>query len=95
MAISGIGSQINVLQAIRAQNAFAKKPAEKIESLQPIEKEFAVEPKITSKIAFDKNDKNIMAVKNFAEKYNRTDVDEEDINYALRYGTSLFADYTA
>lgn len=40
-------------------------------------------------------DKYVSEIKQFADKYNFTEVEEDDIQSALKYGTSLLADYTA
>jgi hypothetical protein len=42
-----------------------------------------------------KEDAYVTEIKKFINKYNFTEVEEEDIQSALRYGTSLLADYIA
>ena len=43
----------------------------------------------------EKNKQYIGEIKEFMGKYNKQDVQEEDIKYALSYGKSILADYTA
>jgi sugar (pentulose or hexulose) kinase len=40
-------------------------------------------------------DKYVSEIKDFINKYNLTGVEEDDIQSALKYGTSLLADYIA
>jgi hypothetical protein len=42
-----------------------------------------------------KDDKYVSEVKDFINKYNLTDIEEGDIKDAMKYGTSILADYTA
>ncbi len=92
MTISAIGSQVSSLQAIRAQNAFTKKPTEDVQN-KPTEPK-QIEEKETLNFARVDN-KFLKDIKTFAEQNNIADIEEEDIHYAMSYGTSLFADYSA
>lgn len=109
MAVSGIGIQTSNLQILRAQNAFQNniKTNEEVQKCPQGFDEEDVKISISSKnlTINDKsqvmeqvqNGKNgyISEIKEFANKCNITDVEEDDIQQALRYGTSLFVDHTA
>ena len=43
----------------------------------------------------EKNNKYIGEIKEFIDKYNYQDIQDEDIKNALNYGKSILADYTA
>ena len=103
MTVSGIGPQINSLQALRAQNAFMKIQKTREENIQEVLKDVKVsisskeintdstvrsEPKVTFS-------PYINEIKTFADKHITENIKEDDIQEALKYGTSLFADYTA
>lgn len=104
MTITSVGFQTNSLQAVRAQNAFQKSmrvSAEKIP--QGFDKEDVV-VSISSKnlnenvsvknneINSSKENSYISEIKRFASQNNITDFENEDIQDALKYGTSLFVD---
>ncbi len=95
MTIGGIGSQIDNLQVIRAQRAFEKRNCEAQKELkQPESPGEAIDKTIPP--GFSGNDnKGIQEIKNFANQYNLPGIEEDDIHHALKYGTSLFADYSA
>jgi len=110
MTVSAIGLQGNSIQAIRAQQAFQKavKPQEEMQKNLNMPQEEDVKVSISSRrintpdfISESRNEfqanKNpyIGEIKDFAEKYNITDVEEDDIEDALKYGTSLFANHIA
>lgn len=104
MTVSGIGIQGNTLQAIRAQNAF-KYNTKIHQEPQKIEHQPDQDVKVSiSSKSLDNSEKTLLQkvkdpkvseITDFATKYNIEDIDEEEIEEALKYGTSLFADYTA
>jgi hypothetical protein len=104
MTVNQIGSQSSYLQVIRAQNAFQnikarqeqEKTSEKeIETFKIFSKNAEVEkPSLNNGISQAQN-RFIGEVKNFAAKYNLNNIEEDDIKYAIKYGTSLLADYKA
>ncbi len=108
MTVSSIGFNTNSLQAIRAKNAFQTviKNNEKTRENINIPKDEGVKVSISSKILntemssinntiSERENRFIGEIKEFADKYNITNVKEDDIQDALKYGTSLFADYIA
>lgn len=94
MSISGIGSGVNTLQSISAQNAFQKT----LRNIAQSQKQPEV-PKEPEKININQptiKEKLLMnEVKQFADQYNMTDVEDDEIHYAIKYGTSLLADHFA
>lgn len=108
MTVSGIGNHGESLQAIRAQNAFQRnaKISEQAQKTAQIPEEQEIKISISSKAIEQANNTDnevkqrkvnpyVGEIKSFADKYNMEDVEEEDIEEALKYGTSLFANYTA
>lgn len=104
MTVSGVATQLNILQALRAQNAFMKIPRAQEGDIQE-RKDEDVKVSISSKqinteaLNISKpqipSSPYVTEIKAFADKYNTADIEENDIQEALKYGTSLFADYTA
>ena len=92
MAISSIGSQLRYLQAVKVQNTPVRRHPERSEGSPTVEKDSSIKLKSPLNMT---DYKNIQVLKNFAQSNNITDIDDEDIQYALKYGTSLFADYSA
>ncbi len=108
MTISGIGFQTSNLQAIAAQNAFKK--AGKVEhenSLKTkIEDEQSVKVSISSKNISTTSSESqegtskldndlINKIRKIANNYNITEIEDNEIKDALKFGTSILADYTA
>lgn len=110
MTISSVGFQANSLQAIRAQNAFQKSIQQKQEverTQQGFDKQDVIvslssrslnnsEIQTTNQVQAD-NRKNpyISEIKQFVTQNNISDIEEDDIQHALKYGTSLFVDQMA
>ncbi len=116
MAVSGISSQENILQALRAQNAFqkavknnneipksAKLPDEhvkisisskNISNLGQVSDK-GLQPRQDDIEVYKPKNPYVSEIQEFANKYQINSVQEEEIEEALKYGTSLFADYTA
>lgn len=88
MTISGIGSQGSILQTVRAQSAF-QRVIKNDQEKQQQEIKLPVEP------ILKKEQPYINEIRSFAAQNNITDVEEDDIQYALKFGTSLFVDKTA
>ena len=108
MTVSGIGFQGNSLQAIRAQHAFQRVVKsndgvrENVKAPQEEDVKVSISSRNLNKESFSINNsetkpKNpyIGEIKEFMSRYDITDIEEEDIQEALQYGTSLFADHTA
>ncbi len=64
-------------------------------SLKNINKEAVSDPHETMKRVQERKDPYISEIREFANKYNITDIEDQEIEEALKYGTSLLADYTA
>ena len=96
MSIDSIGSQLRTLQAIKAQNTTMRRhceaPQEPKQSINKPETEWIAS---SSPTGSPRNDNKVQELRNFAQTNNMTDIEDEDIQYALKYGTSLFADYSA
>ncbi len=110
MTIGTIGSQDNILQVLRAQNAFQQSVKRNDGAQKPVNL-----PKEDVKVSISSKNidyqgkigkesetgpvraKNpyIEEVQRFASSHNINDIEKEEIEEALKYGTSLFADYTA
>ncbi|HSA05577.1 MAG TPA: hypothetical protein P5556_00200 [Candidatus Gastranaerophilales bacterium] len=112
MTVSEIGFQTNILQSIRAQNAFQRtaRNAEELNKAPKMSLEEDVKVSISSRDinrgnsvvnntdnTMTKASKNpyINEIKEFANKYNMADIEDADIQEALRYGTSLFVNHIA
>jgi hypothetical protein len=105
------GLQGELIQALRAKQAFenTKKLSRNEEILKNGFSEEDVKLSISSqdiKIKntpeepkeedfMEKNGKYLGEIKEFANRHNFNEIEEEDIKHALRYGTSILADYTA
>ena len=94
MTISGISSQISNLQAIRAQNAFQHRP-QKIKEECPEECHAEIVSASRALKPVQGDNQKIQEIRDFAHKNNITDIEEDDIYYAIKYGTSIFVDQTA
>ena len=111
MAVGSISSSIGSIQLLRARQAFenTNKLSKENEILKngfseedvklSISSQDITIKKQTEEIKTDdfmeKNKQYIGEIKEFMGKYNKQDVQEEDIKYALSYGKSILADYTA
>ena len=51
-----------------------------------------INPVKTEENILSKKDEQISEIKDFANKYGITDIDNEDIDYAIRYGRSILVD---
>lgn len=99
-------SSISTVQAPRPQEAFQKtlknlhenqKKQDNTEVSAPnkdAENVQRTETETMQKISYEFSER-AQEIKNFASQYSSAEVDDEDIHYAMRYGTSLLADYTA
>jgi len=100
MTVSGIGTTAGSLQVLRAQNAFMRVQRLREQDIQEIKDDVKVE--ISSKsISTESMPKTepyspyVNEIKAYADRCGVEDIDREDIQDALKYGTSLLADYTA
>lgn len=111
MAIGGINSSISGVQFLRAKQAFenTNKLSKDNELLKNGFNEEDVKLSISSQNIninkqaeevkeddfMERNKQYIGEIKEFIGKNNYQDVQEDDIKYALSYGKSILADYTA
>ncbi len=101
MMVGKVNTDTNNIQAVRAQQSFenlkkiAQNRAASQKSISAPE-----EPKSNNLDEInhgesDINKKYMDEIKDFMGKNKLNDVEDDDIKYALRYGTSLLADYKA
>lgn len=107
--VSGISSNVNSLQLLRAANAFKSvnsaqntsvnnfnpSDIEDQVSIQSSDKEFKASS-INNKSAIQLMDKmQVDEIKNVASQFADVNVSDDDINYGLTYGRSVLVDYSA
>lgn len=99
---NNINSNISITQVLTAQNAFktTEKNFKKTKLVNESNKtnntdaEAQNETKIKDSVSPKTND-YINEVKNYAKENMQSDISNEDISYAIRYGRSILVDQTA
>jgi len=99
---NNINSNISIAQVLTAQNAFktTEKNFKKSKSLNESDNTDNTDsaPQNDTKIQDSVSSKTkdyINEVKNYASKYMQSDISNEDINYAIRFGRSILVDQSA
>ncbi len=109
--VSGVGQNINSLQALRASNAFKTAPKadvkkfEEAMGLNDIEDRVSVQSlEESAKQALQTvevtkplgvDEKKLQEIQQIAERMGESNISKDDINYGFTYGRSILVDYSA
>jgi len=105
--VSGISSNVNSLQLLRAANAFktvnkVNKPAQQDEfteindvvEIASSDKDFSLQTSSTNKLQMV-DEQKLEEIKNIANMIQNTNLTDEDIKYGLTFGRSVLVDFSA